>query len=403
VLWWIRRGAGAAATALIVFAAAGVAQGSSREAAVHIARSGLIPNQYIVVLKGHLPAHPTKRSERKATAADERVARSAGAKPLFVYDADLEGFAADLTHAELSELRHSRAVKFVEQDERVHETAALETQTGAPWDLTRIDERALDLNGLYRYSPAAGRGVSIYIIDTGIQVTNVDFGSRARLAFNSVDSRNDDCNGHGTHVAGIAGGTKYGVAKLATLVGVKVLSCQGSGTISGVIEGVNWVTAHHVAGKSVANLSLGGGANPAMDDAVRHMVDSGVFVSVAAGNDNGNACNYSPARVPDAFTVAASDNADGKASFSNWGGCVDAYAPGVAITSDWIGSPAATNTISGTSMAAPIVAGIAALYLSEHLSTPAATMAWLRENATAGVISRDAADTANRLVYKSDL
>lgn len=366
---------------------------------MHTTPSGRIPNQYIVVLDGRVPTHPTSRSERRAKAADERVAHSVGVKPMFVYNADLEGFAADLTRVQLSELRHSKSVRFVEPDERVHEEGV---QTSAPWDLTRIDERGLDLNGVYSYS-STGAGVSIYIIDTGIQANNVDFGSRARFAFNSVDSRNEDCNGHGTHVAGIAGGTTYGVAKLATLVGVKVLNCQGSGTISSVIAGVNWVTEHHVVGKSVANMSLGGGASAAMDDAVRHMIESGVFVSVAAGNDNRDACTYSPARVPEAFTVSASDSADRKASFSNQGPCVDAYAPGVAITSDWIGSPTATNTISGTSMASPLVAGIAALYLSEHLSTPAATGVWIVDQATTGVISNNAANTADRLVYKSDL
>jgi aqualysin 1 len=399
---WPGRGS-VAAVALVVLASTAAAQASARAAAPAAgARGARVPHQYIVVLNGHLPSHPTEGSERKAKAADERVAESVGAKPLFDYNADLKGFAADLTHAQLSELRHSEWVKFVEPDERVHETAAATTQTGAPWDLTRIDERALDLNGTYTYS-STGADVSIYVIDTGIQASNVDFGSRARFAFNSVDSRNEDCNGHGTHVAGIAGGTKYGVAKGARLVGVKVLNCTGSGTISGVIAGVNWVTEHHVAGKSVANMSLGGGASTALDDAVRHLIESGVFVSAAAGNDNRSACNTSPARVPSAFTVAASDNIDRKASFSSFGPCVDAYAPGVAITSDWIGSNTATNTISGTSMAAPLVAGIAALYLSDHVSTPAATDVWLAEHATTGVISANPADTANRLVYKSDL
>jgi subtilisin family serine protease len=398
------RGRGSVAVvALVVLTSTTAAQASRLgETPSHDTRSARIANQYIVVLNGHLPDHPTDLSEKKAAAADERVAHSVGAKPLFVYNADIKGFAADLSHAQLRALRHSEWVKFVEPDERVHETAAVNTQTGAPWDLTRIDERTLDLNGIYRYS-SAGAGVSIFIIDTGIQASNADFGSRAHFAYNSVDRDDRDCNGHGTHVAGIAGGTKYGVAKLARLVGVKVLNCGGSGTMASVIAGVNWVTEHHVPDKSVANMSLGGGATPALDDAVRHLALSGVFVSVAAGNNNQSACNFSPARAPDAFTVAASDSADRKASFSNHGSCVDAYAPGVAVTSDWIGSPTATNTISGTSMASPVVAGIAALYLADHASTPAATTSWIRENATTGVIANNAADTANLLVYKSDL
>ena len=209
--------------------------------------------------------------------------------------------------------------------------------------------------------------------------------------------------GTGRTSRGPSPGTKYGVAKLATLVDVRVLGCNGSGTNAGVIKGMDWVTEHHVADKSVANMSLGGGASAAMNDAVKRLVDSGVFVSAAAGNDNRNACNVSPAGAPAAFTVAASDNNDRKASFSNFGPCVDAYAPGVAITSDWIGSATAINTISGTSMAAPHVAGVAALYLSEHSSTPAATSKWILDHATTGVISRNPADTANRLLYKGGL
>jgi subtilisin family serine protease len=385
-----------AAAALAVLAITAAAQASSRGRA---SSSALIPNQYVVVLNGHMPDHPTKKSEAKAKAADERVAHSVGAKPLYVYNADLKGFAADLTESQLHELKRSPYVKFVEQDERVHEEGM---QTGAPWDLTRIDERALDLNGLYSWS-SDGAGVSIYVIDTGIQVANTDFGGRASFAVNTLDRDNSDCNGHGTHVAGIAAGTKYGVAKGARLVAVKVLNCQGSGTMAGVIAGVNWVTEHHVPDRSVANMSLGGGATPALDDAVKHLVESGVFVSVAAGNNSQNACNFSPARAPDAFTVAASDNTDRKAPFSNWGPCVDGYAPGVAITSDWIGSSSATNTISGTSMAAPLVAGIAALYLSDHVSTPAATGVWIADHATANVIANNPVETANRLVYKGGL
>jgi subtilisin family serine protease len=399
---WSRRSAVAAVTALVVFSIAAVAQASARGqlAPLRAAPHGGIAGRYIVVLKGALPARPTKRSERAARAEARRVASSVGVRPLFVYDADVKGFAANLTGAQLRALRRSRQVKYVEQDQRVRE---LDTQTGATWGLTRIDERALDIDGTYSYSAAAGRGVTAYVIDTGIKTDNVDFGSRASFGINTVDRNNSDCNGHGTHVAGTVAGKKYGVAKLATLVGVKVLNCQGSGTTAGVIEGINWVTEHHVADKSVANMSLGGGASTAMDDAVKRLVDSGVFVSAAAGNDNRNACNTSPARAPTAFTVAASDINDRKASFSNFGPCVDAYAPGVAITSDWIGSPTATNAISGTSMAAPHVAGVAALYLSERTSTPAATSKWILDHATTGLITGNPTDTANRLLYKDDL
>jgi subtilisin family serine protease len=366
-----------------------------------MARSAGIAHRYIVVLKGRLPSQPTKRSERKARAEDRRVASSVNAKPRFLYDADIRGFAARLTRAQVRHLRHHRRVKYIEQDERVKETA---TQTAAPWNLVRIDQRTVytGSNRDYSYS-STGQGVHAYIIDTGLLANQHDFSGRASNGYDDFRGNGSDENGHGTHVAGTVGGTKYGVAKDAKLVGVKVLNKYGSGTTSGVIAGVNWVTAHHVADKSVANMSLGGGKSQALNDAVTEMIDSGVFVSVAAGNDNKDACNVSPASTPAAFTTAASDSNDRKATFSNWGPCVDAYAPGVAITSDWIGSLTATNTISGTSMAAPAVAGVAALYLSGHASTPAGATTWMLDHATTGALSNNPADTPNRLLYKAGL
>jgi aqualysin 1 len=394
------------ATTVVVLTIGATAQASAHDelAPLHKAAKGGIPGQYIVVLKGGLPVHPTKASERKARREDEKVAALVHAKIRFEYDADIKGFEAHLTRKQLRALRHSPKVAYIEQDARVKE---LDTQTGAPWNLVRIDERSLNLDGIYNYPSTAGAGVRVYIIDTGIQTDNVDFGDRASNGYDAIGGRGSgsDCNGHGTHVAGTVGGTKYGVAKRVKLVGVRVLNCSGSGTTAGVIQGVNWVMEHHgAANKSVANMSLGGSKSTALNDAVEKLIESGVFVSVAAGNDNRDACTVSPAGAPLAFTTAASDNADKKASFSNWGTCVDGWAPGVAVTSAWIGSTRATNTISGTSMAAPAVAGVAALYLAAHVNTPAGATAWIRDNATSGVITNGAiSGTPNRLLYMAGL
>ena len=257
------------------------------------------------------------------------------------------------------------------------------------WGIDRIDQHSLPLNDSYTY-PNNGSGVTAYIIDTGIRFDHTDFGGRATTGYDAVTSGGDasDCNGHGTHVSGTVGGATYGVANGVSLVAVRVLGCNGSGTTSGVVAGIDWVTAHHSA-KAVANMSLGGGASATLDDAVTRSINSGVTYAVAAGNDNMSACNTSPARTPAALTVGATDRNDARASFSNYGSCVDIGAPGVSITSAWNTSATAMNTISGTSMATPHVTGAAAVFVSAQTTTPtpAAVAAALINGSTKNVLT----------------
>lgn len=354
-----------------------------------LSQGEVIPNSYIVVLKDG----PLASLKARAKAAN-----LVGGPASFVYDGGaLNGYAATLTPEALATVRRDPDVAYVEQDQVV----SLETtQSGATWGIDRIDQRNRPLSGTYTYT-STGSGVTVYIIDTGIQTSHSQFGGRAAVSYDAVGGNGQDCNGHGTHVAGTVGSTTYGVAKGVALRAVRVLDCSGSGTTAGVIAGMNWVANNHAA-RSVANMSLGGGYSSASNTAANNLASKGVFLAVAAGNSNANACNSSPSSAANVTSVAASSSTDARASFSNYGSCTHLYAPGVSIKSTWLNS--GTNTISGTSMASPHVAGVAALYKATYGDASYATIrSWLISNATANVITGNPSGTPNRLLYKAGL
>ena len=349
---------------------------------VYAGSADAVPGSYIVVLK------PGK------AAARTKLTKSFGGK----VKQDLKvinGYESAMTEAQAKRLAASPDVAYVEQNQEI---SLLATQNNATWGLDRIDQRNRPLSTTYTY-PTTASNVTAYIIDTGIKYTHNDFGGRARFGYDAVGSGGVDCNGHGTHVAGTVGGSTYGVAKAVRLVGVRVLSCTGSGTTAGVIAGVNWVTNNAVK-PAVANMSLGGGVSTTLDNAVANSINSGVTYALAAGNSNANACNSSPSRVGAAITVGSTTSTDARSSFSNYGTCVDIFAPGSSITSAWYNSNSATNTISGTSMAAPHVAGAAALVLSRNTGfSPAQVRDSLVNNATTGVITSPGTGSPNRLLF----
>lgn len=364
-----------------------------------------IKDQYIVVF--NTPAvinlNDPNGVSAYASSMGARLANEHGIEVRQNFGNSLNGVLVKANAAQIQSLLKDPNIKYVEQDQRVSIEPMVEAagdQGGATWGLDRIDQRELPLNSNYHYD-YDGSGVTAFVIDTGVRNTHNEFGGRASSGYDFIDNDNDssDCNGHGTHVAGTIGGSTYGVAKNVNIVGVRVLNCSGSGTNSGVISGINWVK-NNAQGPSVANMSLGGGASQALDDAVNAAVAAGISFVVAAGNDNSNACNYSPARAANAVTVGSTTSTDSRSSFSNYGTCLDIYAPGSSITSAWYNSNSATNTISGTSMASPHVAGVAALYLAENPTlSPTQLTSLLVSRASSGKVGDAKTGSPNKLLY----
>ena len=383
--------------ALCVFGwtAASVQTVKSQEKGEIIKAERRIADRYIVVFEDW--AAGALGEESNAAAVAEELTLVYGGKIDKVFRYALNGYSVEMTEKEAIRLSSDPRVKFIEEDGVVYANA---TQTGATWGLDRIDQRDRPADGNYNYTPT-GSGVNAYIIDTGIRRTHSNFGGRAFAGYDAIgDGQNsNDCNGHGTHVAGTVGSTTWGVAKSVRLYAVRVLGCNGSGSNSGVIAGIDWVANNHVK-PAVANMSLGGGASTATDNAVQNAINAGVTMVVAAGNENQNACNVSPARAANAITVGSTTSTDARSSFSNFGTCVDIFAPGSSITSTWSTSDTATNTISGTSMASPHVAGVAALYLQNNTTaSPSAVRNAIVGTASSGKLSSIGTGSPNLLLY----
>jgi subtilisin family serine protease len=384
--------------ALLPLAAAAPASSWKREtpAPVIVPRNvEVLADEYIVKM----------RDGMSVSGIDETLeALKADAK--YVYNAvGFKGFATTLNAQALRVLQNHPDVEFIEQNAVVTINTYV-TQTSAPWGLARISSKTPGKTS-YTYDDSAGAGTCSYVIDTGIYTAHSQFEGRATWLQNFADTSNSDGNGHGTHVAGTIGGVTYGVAKKTSLFAVKVLNAGGSGTTAGVVAGMNYVTTdsqtRSCPNGTVANMSLGGGKSTAINSAASAMIDAGVFLAVAAGNDNSNAANYSPASEPKVCTVGSTDSSDRKSSFSNYGAIVDIFAPGTSILSSWIGGTSATNTISGTSMATPHVVGLAA-YLLTFLGAkaPQELCSYIQTLATNGVLTSVPSGTINKLAFNGN-
>ncbi|QNP65110.1 S8 family peptidase [Streptomyces genisteinicus] len=383
-----------AVAALVAGTAAALPASADEPSAVGVIENagapGAVKGSYIVTLDES--AADAGSSEGKALAAEY------GAKIKRTFQSAVNGYSVQLSEAQAKKFAADPAVESVVQN-RVFKITG--TQPNPPsWGLDRIDQQSLPLNSSYTYPDPGGEGVTAYVIDTGVRISHSDFGGRASNGYDAIDNDNtaQDGHGHGTHVAGTVAGSSYGVAKKAKIVGVRVLDNSGSGTTEQVVAGIDWVTQNAVK-PAVANMSLGGGVDSVLDEAVRNSIASGITYAVAAGNDGANAANYSPARVAEAITVGSTTSTDARSSFSNYGSSVDIFAPGSSIKSAWNTNDTATNTISGTSMATPHVAGAAALYLDGNpTATPAQVASALNSAAVLGKVTNPGTGSPNRLL-----